>query len=213
MLGRRTALAATLTVLAVAALLASGVTSTSGGQREQTVAGGSFRSTIDARWKIVAHTGAGGFETLALSSGGAHLDAEGIPPAGAIGITITESDASGLTQRAGAGREGHTRDAIALPGSSASAQRALELLSRVVRTPAGAVGVEASELPRVSTLAGASAAEEAYEYVYSGRGNVQVDVVAHHGAKVYFIELDTELAQLATGESVLARLLRNWRWK
>jgi hypothetical protein len=212
-LGRAAALAATLTLLAVVVLLASGVTSTSGGQREQRVNGASFRTTIDARWTIVTRRGARGFETFALSSDGARLGPDGIPPARAIGITITESATSALARRAGGGREPQPREAIALSGASARARRALELLSRVVRTPARAVGVEPSEPPRLRTLAGASAAEEAYEYVYSGRGNVQVDVVARHGAKIYFIELDTQLAQLATGESAFARLLRNWRWE
>lgn|GEM_PF-6158770 len=212
-LGRQAVLAATLALLAVVALLASGVTSTSGGQRERRVNGGSFRSTIDARWAIVAHRGARGFETLALSSHGARLDADGIPPAGAIGITITESAASALARGARGGREPQAHQAIALPGASVRARRALELLSRVVRTPARAVGVQPSELPRLRTLAGVSAAEEAYEYVYSGRGNVQVDVVARRGAKIYFIELDTQLAQLATGESAFAQLLHDWRWE
>jgi hypothetical protein len=199
-------------VLSVATLLASGVASTSGGEREQRVTGGSFTSTIDARWTIVAHKGTRGFETLALSSSGARLDAGGIPPEGAIGITVTESPASAVappTREA----SGELSPQAAAAHAVARAENAIELMSRVVRTPAGAVGVEASEPARFRTLAGVGAAEESYEYLYSGHGNVQVDVVARRGAEIYFIELDTELAQLAAGESAFTRLLRAWRWK
>jgi hypothetical protein len=86
-------------------------------------------------------------------------------------------------------------------------------MSGVVRTPVSAQGVVHSGLPRFRTLAGASAAEESNEYVYRGRGNIQVDVVARHAGEIYFIELDTELTRIAEGEASFSRLLDDWRWR
>jgi hypothetical protein len=199
-------------VLVALALLVSGVAATSGRQPEQIVSGASFHSAIDARWRVVAHTARRGFETMALSSTGAHLDAEGIPPAGAIGITITDGPASAIAARPRERAEAHAQPAP-LARTGALAEAAVALMGEVVRTPASAQGIEVSGPARYRTLAGASAAEESYEYVYRGRGNVQLDVVAARAGEIYFIELDTELAQLPQGEAAFARLLRNWSWR
>ncbi|HEX4563359.1 MAG TPA: hypothetical protein VH115_02795 [Solirubrobacteraceae bacterium] len=186
--------------------------STSGRQRERRVGGTSFTSAIDARWTVHTRTGAGGFETLALSSRGARLDAVGIPLPGAVGITVSEGPATTIERRAG---RAPAQPAANLTGTRAArqAQAAIALMSAVVRTPGGAQWVELSSPARFLTLAGASAAEESYEYVFGGRGNVQVDVVARRGDRIYFIELDTEPAHIAQGESAFVRLLRNWRWR
>jgi hypothetical protein len=200
-----------LLATAAAVLLASGVASTGGREREQRLGGGSFTSTIDARWTIRARTRAGGFEVFALSSTGAPLDAEGIPRRGAIGITLTEGPAAPIARRARRAPAQPSADSTATRATR-EAQAAIALMSAVVRTPAGAQWVELSGPARFRTLAGASAAEESYEYVLGGRGNVQVDLVARRGSRIYFIELDTEVAHIAQGESAFATLLRNWRW-
>ena len=198
-------------MLVAGVLLGSGVASRSSGQSRHRLRGGSFTSTIDARWKVVVRTGLRGFETLTLTSTAAALDQQGVPPAGAIGITIIESPVSALSQHASASPRLEVREAQAT-GGAIQAEQAIALMSRVVRTPAGAQGVEHSGLPRFRTLSGASAAEESYEYLYGGRGNVQVDVVARHGGEIYFIDLDTELARIVDGEASFSRLLRDWRW-
>ena len=206
------ALIVSLAAALLAALLVSGTASTNGRVRVRHVASRSFTSTIDARWTVRAHRGAGGYETLALSSTRAHLDSEGIPPEGAIGITLAEGATATLASRGGEG----VAQAGAQPPAGregARAQAAVALLAEVVRTPAGAQGVELSGPPRFRTLAGSDAAEESYEYAYRGRGNVQVDVVATRNGRVYFIELDTELARIAEGESELSGLLRSWHWR
>jgi hypothetical protein len=201
-----------MTVAGVVVLLASGVASTGGRQRERQVGGRSFTSTIDARWTVRTRTGARGFETLALSSTRAGLDAVGIPPPGAAGITVSEGPATTIVRRAGRAPAQLPADLTATRGAT-RAQAAIALMSAVVRTPAGAQWIELTGPPRFRTLAGASAAEESYEYVFGGRGNIQVDVVARRGDRIYFIELDTELAHIAQGESAFVRLLRNWRWR
>lgn len=193
-------------MLVAAVLLASGVASTSSRQPLQRLHGGSFMSAIDARWTVIARRGSRGSETLSLSSTAAGLDAQGIPPAGAIGITIIESPASALKVRGRTAPRGQAREA------QGTAEQAIALMARVVRTPASAQGIEHTALPRFRTLARASAAEESYEYVYDGRGNVQVDVVARHNGEIYFIELDTELARITDGEASFSRLLGSWRW-
>lgn len=214
-------MAALAAALGAAALIVSGAISSSNGRaRERALRGGSFKSAIDASFKVVAHSGVPGSQTWALSSTGARLDAEGIPPAGAIGITLAESatPATGAREGEAANAEG-LREAAAqpqpeapAPSERARAESAIALMLRVVRTPSGAQAVEASQLPRYRMLAGANAAEVSYEYMYRGHGNVQVDVVARRAGKVYFIELDTQLARLAQGEAALTRLLSAWRW-
>jgi hypothetical protein len=206
------ALAATLVLVVAAVLLESGVASTSSGRREQRLHGGSFTSSIDARWTVVARKGSRGSESLALSSTVAGLDAEGIPPAGAIGITIIESPSFALRRRARLGPLRAVQE-VQPTGGGTRAEQAIALMSQVVRTPSSAQGVVHSGLPRFRTLSGASAAEESYEYVYDGRGNIQVDVVARHAGEIYFIELDTELARIAQGEASFSRLLHDWRWR
>jgi hypothetical protein len=211
-LGGRIALAATLIVVVAAVLLESGVASTSSGRRQQRLHGASFTSSIDARWTVVARKSSHGSETLALSSTAAGLDSEGIPPAGAIGITIIESPSLALRLGAHLGPRRAVQEVQPTSGGT-RAEQAIALMSRVVRAPASAQGVVHSGLPRFRTLSGASAAEESYEYVYGGRGNTQVDVVARHAGEIYFIELDTELAWIAQGEASFSRLLHDWRWR
>lgn len=204
----------------MAALVVSGAASSSAGVRQRVLRGSSFRSTVDATFKVVAHRGGPGSQTWSLSSTGAPLDADGIPRAGAIGLTLTES-----TPPAGSGRgreaagESRAGQTSPQPRSESPAKRdreraeaAIALMSRIVRAPPGAEGVQISGQPQFLTLAGASAAEESYEYVYRRHGNVQIDVVARRGGEVYFIELDTALPRLAQGEAALARLLRGWHW-
>jgi hypothetical protein len=172
--------------------------------RSKDVAGGSFASAIDAGWTLRARAGAAGLDAFALSSTRAPLNAQGIPPKGAIGISISESAAStlaGLPPEASAENpQTRTADAVAL-------------LSTVVRPPANAQDVAVTDPVHFRTLAGASAAEAAYEYAYEGHASVQVDVVARRHGTIYFVELDADVAKMSQGEAALARLLAQWRWK
>lgn len=215
-------MAALAAAVVVAALIVSGATSSSSGGEApaRSLHGGSFRTAIDSGFEVVAHAGTRGSQTWSLSSSGARLDEEGIPPAGTIGITLAESLTPATGAHGGeAANAGRVGEAAAQPHAEApeTSERAREeaaiaLMLRVVRTPTDAEGVEPSQMPRYRTLGGASAAEVSYEYTYRGRGNVQVDVVARRGGKVYFIELDTELGQIARGEAALTQLLRAWHW-
>jgi hypothetical protein len=54
-------------VLVAAVLLASGVASTGATHRSHRLSGGSFTSTVDTRWTVLARSGARGSKTFALS--------------------------------------------------------------------------------------------------------------------------------------------------
>jgi hypothetical protein len=200
----RIALVVLLLAGAGALLVAAFAGSSSSSGRSKTITGGSFQSSIDAGWTVRSRTAGSGAVAFSLSSTRAPLDAAGVPPAGELGITVSETPASTLT--------GLAPEATATNPQTRTAD-AIALLSAVVRTPAAAKDVAVTQPVRFKTLAGASAAEVAYEYSYRGHGSIQVDVVARRHGRIYFVELDTEVARMSQGEAALARLLARWRWR
>jgi hypothetical protein len=160
--------------------------------------GAAFTSSFPSSWNIWSRSGARA-DLYQLSSTHGRPNELGIPPAGAIAITI---DASTSTSAATA-RFSHTvtRDGI------------VRLMPLFVGTPGGAVGVSLASPPKRSKLAGSEAAIEAYGYTYRGVGNIQVDVLAKHDAHIVLIELDTEPQFAAQGEAALETLARHWHWR
>jgi hypothetical protein len=132
-----------------------------------------------------------------LTSTAAPIGHLGIPSAGAIGVTINDTSASGVLR-------GHH--------FSEEGLKAAALLPLNVGTPRTAKHVVLTARPRTVTLDGVEAAEESYLYTYGGRQNVQVDVVAQHKGRIVFIELDAEPSQSSRSQAALTQLTSSWHW-
>jgi hypothetical protein len=146
-------------------------------------------------------TGNGGAHTYQLSSTHGQPSKRGIPPAGAIGITISEQPATPTAKE----RFGRARRA-------AVGRAVVSFLRDFVRPPRGAQGVTLASPPQHSNLAGAEAGIESYGYTYRGVKNIQVDIVADQGGNFVLIELDTEPKLAARGAAALETLGKSWRW-
>jgi hypothetical protein len=128
-----------------------------------------------------------------LTSTGRAIDNLDIGPAGTVGVTILETAPS---------------RAIGAFTHGASA-----LLPLIVGTPRTAAGVTRTAAPRAISLDGAPAAEESYTYMFSGRENVQSDVLARRGDRLVLIELDGEPSAASSAEAGFEALTRGWRWR
>ncbi len=147
---------------------------------------GSFSTSYTAGWHLASRRNAARTAAVyKLSSTASEPNNLGIPPAGTIGITITEYPVSLLAAAHLLG---------APPDPTITRQGAVQLLPHVVGTPGEATGVSLASPPARSKLAGAEAAIESYTYVYRGVGDIQVDILSRHKGRIATIELNTEPA-------------------
>ena len=184
-------------------------TSTGGLSRAptQVLKGSSFLTAYPADWTVTVKpltpgaTGAHGTTTYTLSSTGAELDEEGVPPTGTIGITIYETPLSTI--------EREDKD------PNAKTQGAAALANYVVGTPDGAQGeIETVKLHQAADLGGVEAAGRSFEYTYSGNKNIQVDVVSQRNHQLALqVESDVEPALASQAQAALETITRNWRWR
>jgi len=157
----------------------------------------SFATAYEPGWTLTSKVGPDGATRHQLSSTGAPIDGLGLPPSGAVGITIDEGPLSGVLDRR----------FLSLADKSV-----LALLRLTVGTPRGAREVTLAGAPRATTLGGVQAAEEAYTYFYEGRQNTQVDVLSKRDGHSVLIELDAEPALSRQSKAALELLVTDWRW-
>jgi hypothetical protein len=160
--------------------------------RTRTLHATMFSARYPASWTVATAQRRGAVRHQ-LSSTGRPIDSLDIGPAGTVGVTILETAPSRIV-----GAFSH--------GISA-------LLPLIVGTPRTAEGVTRTAAPRAVTLDGAQAAEESYAYMYSGRENVQSDVLVRRGDRLVLIELDGEPAAAGSAEGAFEALMRGWRWR
>jgi hypothetical protein len=151
-----------------------------------------FSARYPASWSVTTAQRRGAVR-YQLSSTGKPISSLDIGPAGTVGVTILETAPSRIV---GAFSHG-------IPA----------LLPLIVGTPRTAAGVTRTAAPRAVTLDGAQAAEESYAYMYSGRENVQSDVLARRGDRLVLIELDGEPTAARAAEAGFEALMRGWRWR
>jgi len=165
----------------------------------QVLRGALLQTTFPAGWteRVTRRR----FTQYSLSSTAAPLNADAIPVAGAIGISIYVYPESAAARRA-------------LPRSLALADRSLALYG-VIAIPGPAKYVTNIAPLRAAKLGGDPAARIAslYEYANDFNLNYQDDIVALHAHSVVLVELDTAPAILGKGEAALTALLRAWRWR
>ncbi len=140
-----------------------------------------------------------------LSSTGAPLNADAIPPAGVIGITVyiyPQRTERLLTRR------------FRLSGDLGVAAAQLIQLG-VVGIPRPAQYVTSIAPLRLTTLGGRGAARVTYLYEYADdyNLNLQDDVVALRGHTIVQVELDTAPSLQVRAESAFRALLDAWRWR
>ena len=187
----------------------SATTKSTGGLSQagtQALNGSSFATAYPAGWNLAVKpltsgaTGPSGTTMYILSSTGAKLNGDGIPPPGTIGITIYETPLSTI--------ELEDNDPTAKTGS------AITLANYVVGTPEGAQGVAETAKPHQASLDGAEAATRSFAYSYSGHKNVQVDLVSQRNHELALqVESDAEPALASQGQAALETITRNWRWR
>jgi len=170
----------------------------------QALDGVGFTTGYPAGWGVTIKHGPSGFIAYQLSSTGAPISGLGIPPAGTVGITISETPIAALNTLHLTG---------ASPDTAAAGQTPLELLPNVVGAPGQAERVTRTESPHPTTLGGATAAEESYSYAYAGRENAQVDILSRHGAEIALVELDAEPTLAQTSQATLETITQHWRWR
>jgi hypothetical protein len=125
--------------------------------------------------------------TYFLNSGSGHANNLGLPGRGQIGLTV------GLHHTA--------------RGTSAR-----HVLLHFVGYPAGAKELRVSPL-HDAHLAGAHAATITLRYRYKGVRWVQRDLVAVHGAKVGFIEVDAGPSKARSARRTMAAVEHHWHWR
>ncbi len=132
------------------------------------------------------------------------LNADAIPPAGGIGITVyvyperVVGRALGLLSSNPTVAAGELIGVVGIVGIPRPAQYVTTLMPL-----------------RPARLGGEGAARITYLYEYADdyNLNLQDDVVARHGHAIVQVELDAAPALRAAGESAFAALLRTWRWR
>jgi hypothetical protein len=210
---RRMALAAGLlaAVAAVAATLllsAPRTTQHHAGIQPQTgtqaLNGTGFATSYPPGWGLTVKPGPLGLVAYQLSSTRAPINGLGIPPAGAIGITISETPTAALKVLHLTG---------ARPDTAVARQSPVELLPNVVGTPGLAARVTRTESPHPTTLGGAAAAEESYAYTFAGHENIQIDVLCRHGSGIVLVELDAEPALAQESQAALETITQQWGWR
>ena len=167
-----------------------------------------LQTTYPASWRArLDHVVVGGqrITEYSLSSTGAPLNRDAIPPAGAIGITVyiyPRRTERMLTRR------------IRLSGDlGVAAAQLIEL--GVVGIPRPAQYVTSIAPLRLTTLGGRGAARVTYLYEYGDDYglNLQDDVVALRGHTIVQVELDAAPSLQVRAESAFRTLLAAWRWR
>ncbi len=159
----------------------------------------SFTLPVPTGWTVREHSNGKGANQFQLGSTKAQINGLGIGPGGTVAVTITEYTPAVLAK----GR---------IAGKPASTYSAAALLPFTVGQPASAEGVQVGQHATPTTLDGAQAGEEAFFYGYKGRANLQVDVLAKHGGRLFLVELDAEPRLQATSKSALSQILGGWRF-
>ena len=164
-----------------------------------------WQTTYPAGWRARldhVRVGGAGISEYSISSTRQALNADAIPPAGGIGLTIYLYPVRLLTGGARLPRR--------------LGQAALRLIfDGVVGIPRPARYVTTTESARAATLGRRPAARITYLYEYGDdyNLNLQDDVVALHGRTIVQVELDTAPALRRRGERALTALLRAWQWR
>ena len=192
--------------LAVAGLPGAATAAPSGARR--VLRNTLLQTTYPASWRArLDHLVVGGqrITEYSLSSTGAPLNADAIPSAGGIGITVyvyPERTERTLTRR------------IRLSGDlGVAAAQLIEL--GVVGIPRAAQYVTNIAPLRLATLGGRGAARVTYLYEYGDdyNLNLQDDVVALRGHTIVQVELDAAPSLQVRAESAFRTLLDAWRWR
>ena len=87
------------------------------------------------------------------------------------------------------------------------------LLRALIGTPRAATDRRTTKRAHRTTLGHRRAGAATFAYTYQGRRILQRDVVARHGNRVYWIELDVESGLADAGQAGLRTVLRGWRWR
>ena len=188
-------------IAAVAAASGAALVLTLGGSasalsNETTLRGGAFTVAYPTGWTLKVTHPVAGVNDYELTSNRGTLNELGIPPAGDTGITIEESADATLA----------AEEPIVVPRDP------LKLLPDVIGTPKTATNQVISVPLHATTLDGAAAAATTYTYTNNGVGDVQSDVVSHHGDEVASIELDIEPGLAPAGTAALNALIAQWHW-
>ena len=188
-------LVAAVLLLAAAALI---FVSSGGGSAQRSLKGASFSTHYPSAWTLTTTHPYPGITSYALGSTSEPVNQLGIPPHGAIGITVEEYRAS------------------VIPSSidpDATTQSPGALLQHVIGTPRAAMNSVVLTPLHATGLDGTAAAAMVYSYTYGNIPNVQSDVVSRHGATIVTIEMDTAPSLTSTGNSAMAKLIADWRWR
>ncbi len=167
-----------------------------------------LQTTYPASWRArLDHLVVAGqhITEYSLSSTGAPLNPDAIPPAGGIGITVYVYPAR--TERL------LTRHFRLSGDLGVAAAELIEL--GVVGIPRPAQYVTDIAPVRLTRLGGRGAARVTYLYEYGDDYdlNLQDDVVALRGHTIVQVELDVAPALQSGGESAFRALLAAWRWR
>jgi hypothetical protein len=178
--------------IAVAVLLVTAAPAAAAGQP---VSGPGFATQFPAGWQN-AKSSSGGITTFVLSTPGTTIDEVSIPSAGGIAVTI--GTMSTRTFRRQFHRSAPTRP--------------IALARLLIGYPRAARNVKSKGL-HSTRLGHRRAARAGFTYTYQGRAIVQRDVVARHGNRLYWIELDVDQANVGAGEAARRTVVGGWRWR
>jgi hypothetical protein len=159
----------------------------------------SFTSSYPSGWHLSTIRGKLGFEEYQLSSTPAPITL-GVPPAGAMAVTIGESPNS-------------AKLAALFARYHIAHDPASELLRYFAATPPHAQGITRTLAPRTVSLGGVEAAEASYTYSYDGRAEVQSAVLARRGDQIVIMALVAEPAVARADQSGFALLTSRWHWR
>jgi hypothetical protein len=162
----------------------------------QRLEGPGFRTRVADGWPVAPKTEKR-VTTFTPTSPGTTVDDVGIPAPGGIAVTV------GTMRTSTFRRLLHRR----APRSPIAVLRAL------IGTPRAATDRKTTKRPHVTALGHRRAGAATFAYTYQGRRILQRDVVARHGNRVYWIELDVEGRLADAGQAGLRTVLRGWHWR
>jgi hypothetical protein len=159
------------------------------------VKGDGFTTTLPSGW--TSHTGtASGVKQYLWGSHGTTVSRLGIPTAGGIGMSTIAENTALLARQL---RRRPSKDPVAL-------------LPEVVGIPKGATHLKVVTKVHGTALAGTRAAAGTVSYTYKKRSIVQSDIVAWHGSRAYFVEMDVDGANVAKGNAALKSVTAAWKF-
>jgi hypothetical protein len=157
--------------------------------------GPGFSTRFPAGWASKPEK-ARGFTTFTITTPATTVDELGLPAAGGIALTVGTMTTKTF------------REHLKQPAPSSP----VKLMEVLIGTPPDATGLETTTAPHRTSLGGSSAGGEAFTYTYKGANILQRDVVARHGDRVYWVELDADQARTARGQIALRVILNHWQW-